>query len=236
MSDPVQAVEARASGKSSWLNFAGPLSPLLKFIMTALALLTLARIGLVVWQWPRVEEVEGLWKVLLFGLRIDIILISYLLLPVVLLMLLLPGRISQGIAWRKICSAWLGFWLVFLVFMETATPPFILQYDLRPNRIFFEYLDHPIEVALTLWGGFKIHLMIALLVSALVIFFARKIFTTTREAGIAWGTKKRLVILPLVLVLLAIGGRSSFDHRPANASTVAFSSDHLVNELSLNSA
>lgn len=214
----------------------GPLRPLLKFLLVATVLLSIARIGLVVWQWPRVAAVDGLWKVLSFGVRMDLILLCYLLMPMALGLFLFPVQLNSRTLLQKISTVWLSFWIVFMVFMETATPPFILQYDLRPNRIFVEYLNHPKEVALTIWGGFKIHLLAALLFTAAMMFFVRRIFRVPAEPVQQWSVGKRLIVFPLVLGLLFLGGRNSFDHRPANPSTAAFSSDHLVNELCLNSA
>lgn len=215
---------------------AGPLLPLLKFLLAASVLLSAARCGLVVWQWPRVAAVDGIWKVLGFGIRMDMILICYLLVPTALGLFLFPVRLNSQSFLQKISAAWLSFWMVFMIFMEAATPPFILQYDLRPNRIFFEYLNHPKEVALTIWGGFRIHLLVAMLLTTVTIFLVRRIFRPPVKPVQQWNFGKRLVVFPLVLVLLLIGGRNSFDHRPANPSTAAFSSDHLVNELCLNSA
>lgn len=215
---------------------AGPLRPLLKFLLVALALLSFARLGLVLWLWPRVAAVDGMWKVLGYGIRMDMILICYLLVPIALGQLLFPGGLDNRSLWPKISRVWLSFWIVFMVFMETATPPFILQYDLRPNRIFVEYLNHPQEVALTIWGGFRTQLLLALLLTTAMLFVVRRLFREPLMPTQRWGLGKRLVVFPLVLCLLLIGGRNSFDHRPANPSTAAFSSDHLVNELCLNSA
>lgn len=215
---------------------AGPLLPLVKFLGVALWLLSLARFGLVIWQWPRVATVDGVWKVLGYGIRMDLILICYLLMPIALGLFLFPTLLNRNSLGQKISAAWLSFWLVFMVFMEAATPPFILQYDVRPNRIFVEYLNHPKEVALTIWGGFRIQLLFALLLTTAVIFGARRLFRVPVVPVARWGLGKRLVVFPMVLCLLLIGGRNSFDHRPANPSTAAFSSDHLVNELCLNSA
>jgi phosphoglycerol transferase MdoB-like AlkP superfamily enzyme len=214
----------------------GPLRPLLKFLVVATSLLSFTRLGLVIWQWPRVQAVDGFWKVLGYGIRMDMILICYLLVPVALGLFLFPVRLNSRSFWQKVFSAWLSFWIVFMVFMEAATPSFIQQYDLRPNRLFVEYLNHPKEVALTIWGGFRTQLLIALLLTAVMVAVVRRIFWPPVVPVRQWGLGKRLVVFPLVFCLLLIGGRNSFDHRPANPSTAAFSSDHLVNELCLNSA
>ncbi len=221
---------------SGCIKKSGPLRPLLLFLVVSLFLLSLARLGLSVWQWPRVVAVKGIWQVLGFGVRMDLILVSYLLIPVALGLFLSPVRLNSNSIGQKICSIWLTFWISFMVFMETATPPFVLQYDVRPNRIFVEYLNHPKEVFLTLWGGFKVYLLAAFLLTAVMIFLVRKVFRAPLEPVPRWSISKRLVVFPLVLCLLFIGSRSSFDHRPANPSTAAFASDHLINELGLSSA
>ncbi len=40
--------------------------------------------------------------------------------------------------------------------MELATPAFILQYDVRPNRLFIEYLKYPKEVFIDLMVWFSL--------------------------------------------------------------------------------
>ena len=219
-----------------WSRRLGPLRPILVFIGLSLLLLGLSRIGLILWQWPRVAEVEGLWPVLGFGLRMDMILISYLLMPLAVGMFLFPPVLIRTQVWRWICTFWLTLSLTALVFMETATPPFIQQYDVRPNRVFVEYLNHPKEVGMTLWGGYKVELLLSLLALLVIIGFGKRIFSRASLQSQGWSWKKRLLVFPLIACLLFIFARSSFEHRPANASTAAFSSDHLVNELGISSA
>lgn len=52
----------------------------------------------------------------------------------------------------------------------------------------------------------------------------------------SWGVVARLLVTPLVALLVFGGARSSLGHRPANASSVAFSTDQLVNSLLLSSS
>ncbi|HKJ04696.1 MAG TPA: LTA synthase family protein [Geopsychrobacteraceae bacterium] len=221
---------------NKWSIRLGPLRPILTFIGLSLLLLGLSRIGLIVWQWSRVAEVDGLWSVLGFGLRMDMVLISYFLMPLALGMFLLPPFLLRTLVWRWICTLWLTLSLTVLVFMETATPPFIQQYDVRPNRVFVEYLNHPKEVGMTLWGGYKIELLISLVVLLMIVGVGKRLFAPASLQSQGWSWRKRLLVFPLIACLLFLFARSSFEHRPANASTAAFSSDHLVNELGISSA
>mgnify|MGYP000465585051 CR=1 FL=1 len=123
---------------SNWQIF-GPYQLFIKVMLTGLVILSLFRMGLVVWQWERVSAVTDLWTMFVQGVRADLIIIAMLISPIALLIPLLINR------WAWPFSKWLLLiWsiviLTFLVFMEISTPAFIMQYDLRPNRLFVEYL------------------------------------------------------------------------------------------------
>ncbi|STY61269.1 Uncharacterised protein [Mannheimia haemolytica] len=47
-----------------------------------------------------------------------------------------------GSIWQTVLRIWLTVGSVFILFMEVATPNFIETFDLRPNRLFIEYLVH----------------------------------------------------------------------------------------------
>jgi phosphoglycerol transferase MdoB-like AlkP superfamily enzyme len=111
----------------------------------------------------------------------------------------------------------------------------VAQYDSRPNRLFFEYLDHPREVFSTLLASYKLPLFLAAVLVALAAWGAWKGTRLLARSAQPWGWKKRLAVFPVVLLLLFAGARSSFGHRPANLSTAAFSNDSLVNQLGVSS-
>ncbi len=213
----------------------GPLGPLVAFFIIALFFLGFARLGLVGWLWGRVESVDGLWRVLGYGIRMDVLLLSMFMAVPTLGSLLLPDGKKVGRIWKVSLTLWLTATAVFLVFMEVSTPSFISQYDSRPNRLFIEYLNHPREVFSTLWAAYKANLFIAAILVAFTCWGMWTLNLRMVNGAGRWGLKARILILPLALGLLFIGARSSFDHRPANPSTAAFSSDHLVNELGLSS-
>lgn len=58
-----------------------------------------------------------------------------------------------GSIWQTVLRIWLTVGSVFILFMEVATPNFIETFDLRPNRLFIEYLVHPREVFTMLING-----------------------------------------------------------------------------------
>lgn len=213
----------------------GPLAPVAGFLFYALILLSCSRLLLIAWQWPRVVAVDGLWPVLAFGLRFDIIVSCWIITLPVLVSLLLPAWKPLQRLWRPFEAAWLALCAGLLIYMEVATPSFINQYDTRPNRIFFEYLKYPKEVFLTLWADYKLQLFLGAFLLVLAVFLVWKLCRGLQAELIVWRWWVSLLVLPLVGILIFLGARSSLAHRPANISVAAFSTDQLVNRLGVSS-
>ena len=213
----------------------GPLYPFFRHALLLIMLLSLSRLLLSLWQWDRIGDPERLLTVMGYGLRFDVLVISLLWFVPAVLLLLLPRQPLLAAIDTGIARAWLILSTLLILFLELATPAFIDQYDTRPNRLFFEYLDSPGEVLRTSVLEYPWHVGLALLVMALfTVYLLRR--SRRWFAGLEpWPLWLRLLLLPVLVALLFIGGRSSFDHRPANASTAAFTNDQLVNKLGLNS-
>jgi len=86
----------------------------------------LSRIGLALWHLDRVNDSSGWLSILFNGLRIDIATLSSLLVVPAFLSCFFAGNTPLGKAWLFFVRIWivLGLWL--LVYMELATPPFIM--------------------------------------------------------------------------------------------------------------
>ncbi|WP_240221516.1 LTA synthase family protein [Rheinheimera hassiensis] len=213
----------------------GPYRYLIRTAVLGLVLLSLSRLALVLWQFDRVEGTALLFDVLVQGIRADIIVVSlFLVLPV----LLIPLASVRGLnkVWFQFSYLWCLLALVLLVFMELATPAFILQYDVRPNRLFVEYLKYPKEVLSTLWFGFRWPLVFGLVATLLLTWLMRRIFRSGKCTLQSWSLEKTLGLWCLALLLLFAGIRSTTDHRPANPAMFAITSDSMVNSLVLSSA
>lgn len=206
-------------------------SQILIFILATLTLLTLSRLALMTWQRRRVSAGQAWLPVLLGGLRIDANLTAMFAgLP-----LLLAPWVGHLPLAQTLTGLWLqGAWLL-IVLLELSTPQFIDEYDIRPNRLYIAYLDHPREVFTMLWRGYKIVLLLAGLgmlgFGALGhTLFAAPWFVLPDAA--LW-LKPLLSLLAALAAFLAI--RGTLKHRPINPSTVACCGDALVNSLALNS-
>ncbi|MBT4196883.1 MAG: sulfatase-like hydrolase/transferase [Gammaproteobacteria bacterium] len=212
-----------------------PVYPFIRYGLLLLGLLALSRLLLIAWQFERVGDIENALTVLLFGLRFDVIVICILWFFPALILLLLPQHNILAAIQTGFSKFWLMLSTILIVFLEISTPAFIDQYDTRPNRIFFEYLETPVEVLKTSIYEYPWHFVAATILLFLLIrylsTFNRQIFQGLKP----WPVLSRIIALPLLILLLVMGARSSFDHRPANPSTAAFSNDQLVNKLGLSS-
>ena len=212
----------------------GPYAPLIVMFISGLVFLSLTRLGLVVWKWERVQATGELCQILLQGVRVDVIQLG--------LLAIIPVLLSPVLATRKFFNVWrvFTFWwvllsLVLLVFLEAATPGFILEYDVRPNRIFVEYLKYPHEVFGMLWQGFKPELFFGLLMTMIAFALVARLLKPWREAEAKWASPAVWLVWPLILVLTVFGIRSTLTHRPANPALFAITQDSMVNSLILNS-
>ncbi len=209
-------------------------APIVVMLIVGLVILSASRFGLVLWKSERVLATGQLFAIFLQGIRVDIIQLCLLsLIPVLLLPIFAITQWWRS--WQWFTYVWVTLAIVLLVFLEVSTPGFINEYDVRPNRIFVEYLKYPNEVASMLWVGFRIHIFAALIFIALTHYAMHGLMRPWLKTQITWSVKKSLITWPLVFILVALGIRSTLGHRPANPALFAITADSMVNSLVLNS-
>ncbi|MBO9489689.1 LTA synthase family protein [Endozoicomonas sp. G2_1] len=187
------------------------------------------------WQSERIDSDVWLYMITQ-GIRVDISSLAYLLAIPVLISSIswLIGKGTKFTYW--FCKVWLVTMLATLVYLEVLTPTFINEYDLRPNRLFIEYLIYPKQVFSMLWTGYKLEIALSTLALIATAGVGIKLFKRH------WGQTNRLniclklLVVAALMVAMCIGARSSFGHRPMNPAMVSFSTDHLLNDLVLNSS
>ena len=221
----------------AWTGVAARLRPVLGFFLLGLLVLGASRAGLSLWRHAEVAEVGGWGRVFVQGLRVDVATLCLLLVPPALVLLLAPaqGAPARWIRWAM--AAWLTTAIALLVFLELATPGFMDEYGLRPNRTFLEYLVYPKEVFSTLLKGRTLSIAVTtVLMLVLVPLCWRLARRWLAPAGAAkGGLFARVLVAVAVLLLGALGVRSTLGHRPMNPAMIAFSSNPTVNVLPLNS-
>ncbi|WP_419570788.1 LTA synthase family protein [Rheinheimera sp.] len=220
--------------KNTLALLCGPYLYLIKMILLGLALLSASRIGLVLWQSERVLAVADVGQIFLQGVRADLILLCLLAALPVLLALPLAQPRWQNV-WFKATYLWSLLALVAVVFLELSTPAFLQQYDIRPNRLYIEYLKYPKEVFSTLWQGFRSVLIAGVAATLAVGYGLSRLLKTAPDVQNIGSLKARLLLWPLMVLLVFAGIRSTTDHRPANPAFFAITSDAMVNSLVINS-
>jgi phosphoglycerol transferase MdoB-like AlkP superfamily enzyme len=213
----------------------GPYSCVFGFMLIGLVTLGLSRAALIGWQWQRVDIADSLLSMLLQGARSDLITLAMFAAPTVVLVpfFLAARRMSW---WIRIACAWLTFSLIAILFLELATAPFLAEYDMRPNRLFVEYLAYPREVSAMLWGGYRGSLAVIAAILGTAGWLIGRHFKQYAATSNAWRASAVMLIWPVAVLLLFAMIRSSFQHRPANLATFAFCDDAMVNSLVANSA
>jgi phosphoglycerol transferase MdoB-like AlkP superfamily enzyme len=204
-------------------------------LLIGLVVLSLSRIALVAWQWDRVDATAIPITVFVQGVRADLILLGYFVtFPLLLAPLLAYPNLAR--LWRIVTVAWGTIALIFILFMELSSPQFIMQYDVRPNRLFIEYLAYPQEVFATLWNGFRTAVVAGI---GLTVGFGLLFFNLLKHASAhtrMWPAKKLLLVWPFLCVIVLMQIRSTTGHRPANPAFFALTGDSMVNSLIINSA
>ncbi|HQE33801.1 MAG TPA: LTA synthase family protein [Flavobacterium alvei] len=209
------------------------LKPIFNFLFIGLFITTLSRIFLFFLFQERVSQTPNYWHIFPIGLRMDLILLCYILFLPTLLICLFPDALLKKI--RVFFTIYFVLFLSLILFMELATPNFIGQYDTRPNQLFIEYLIYPKEVIQLLYKGYLLSIIATFIIITAFIYVLikrrKKLFGIVPSAY-----KTKLILFPLIAFLLFFGARSSLtSKRPINSSNAIFSTDQLTNCMGLNS-
>jgi len=176
---------------------------------------------------------ENYWLSFLYGLKMDTMVASMLLIIPLIVLSFSPKALA------KVANIFLRVYFIlvfgFIIYIENATFPFFRQYDVRPNFKFVEYLEYPVEVFNMIIADYKLALGVAFVMIGLFIW---GFWRNTKESFLPVFQqpllKRALLFFPLA-ILLFIGIRSSFGHRPANISDAMYSSNRILNEVTKNS-
>ncbi|WP_198304661.1 LTA synthase family protein [Arcobacter vandammei] len=208
---------------------------LFKVYLLFVALFLLGRAFFYLIYFNRLSDISFSESLLTFvyGLRMDTISIFIILVIPTIFLALSPKIFSKYIS--KFLNFYILAFLVITLFIESASFPFFAQYDLRPNYLFIEYLEYPKEVASLLFKDYKFEFIAAFI----LIFITIKIYLKSNfikfEKVFEQNYLSRVALLLPILLILFIGIRSSFGHRPVNISDALYSTNRVINEITKNS-
>ncbi len=170
----------------------------------------------------------------LVGLRFDLIITSYMVLPLVL-GLLLPNGLGE----RRLARLWLLVTGGIVLLLGVSEPEFYHQFHTRLNSLAFQYLkEDPATVSSMIWHGFPVvrYLLLWALLLGLLTWGLSLVDRWTRKFGQiypAWWL--RLPVFLLCAFLVALGARGTLRHGAPLRWGDAFHSQNLfANHLALN--
>ncbi|VAY87199.1 Phosphoglycerol transferase I [hydrothermal vent metagenome] len=210
------------------------LTKLSKYYLYMIIVFFIGRLSLFIIYFDKLQNSDtNYWLTFIYGLRMDTIVASTLLIIPMFLLTLSPTII------KNFTNLFLKYYflivLSFLIYMEVATFPFIAQYDVRPNYLFVEYLVYPKEVFSMIFAEYKFALSVAFMLIVSFIYYYLKYIKDSFTEIFNTSYLKRIALFIPLLLLLFIGIRSSFGHRGANISDAMYSSNRTVNEITKNS-
>ncbi len=208
---------------------------LLKVYLIFAAIFFIGRLLFFIIFYERFAEIpffEALFT-FIYGILMDTIVISVILVIPTIILTLSPKLFSKFIS--KLLNIYILAFLVFAIFIECASFPFFLQYDLKPNYLFLEYLEYPKEVGSLMFKDYKLELFLTFILILITIKLFTKYKFLNFESVFEQNYLSRVLILLPILLILFLGIRSSFGHRPVNISDALYSTNRVLNEVTKNS-
>ncbi|MFZ2889171.1 LTA synthase family protein [Sulfuricurvum sp.] len=211
------------------------LRELLKIYFLFITLFFLGRLSLYGLYFDRLGDISFAESLLsfMYGLKLDTMTTSIILIIPALLLAITPQVFAKYVG--RFISGYVLFFLLVALYIENATFPFVAQYDVRPNYLFIEYLKYPQEVVSMILKEYPMQLAVALGMLIIMGWGYLRFSPLRLIEAIQTPLWKRLLLFPLVVVVLFIGIRSSFGHRPANISDALYSTNRMANEIAKNS-
>ncbi len=203
--------------------------------MVFMVLFAVSRALLLARNWPLAADIPGaeLAKAFLVGARFDLVMSSYVLVPMVLGMFL-PAGLSRRSWW----NSWLAIVAVVFSFLAALELDFYKEFHARLNSLVFQYVkEDPKTVLNMLWFGFPVlrYLLLTVVLAALSIAALRWVDRRTHWPARTKSYRRRL-LLTLVSALVITGcARGTFRSGSPLRWGDAFFGQHLfANHLALN--
>ncbi len=170
----------------------------------------------------------------LVGLRFDLAICSYLLMPLFLALLILRGRKKR---WALLPF---GALVAALMLMGVAEAEFYREFESRFNALVFEYLSHPTIVGGMIWDGYPVggYLALWMFLACLWGFglwrLQRRLLAAPQSGNNPRAVLLRVMGSTVLLTLMVFASRGGFQHEPLRWGDAFFSDAPFANHLALN--
>ncbi|MGZ5623286.1 MAG: LTA synthase family protein [Methylobacter sp.] len=204
-------------------------SIVLLFLLINLTTFALLRVALLIKQLPDIDSpVYQIALAFLIGLVHDLAFFSYLLIPFVFYLLVLPNRIYQSKIHKTIAISVFIACLYGLFFIEVSEWTFWDEFGVRFNFIAVDYLIYTHEVVNNIIESYPLGKLLSgiLVVTVMCFLFVRKALFNTFNANEAF--LPRLKMSGALLLLPAIS------YAAVGSSWYQFSTNTYLNELAAN--
>ncbi|HPQ19277.1 MAG TPA: sulfatase-like hydrolase/transferase [bacterium] len=175
-----------------------------------------------------------LFKAFYIGLRFDVVICSYVLAPLIIILPLFEKKFIKEVIIKKIIFYYFIFTGFILFYFSITEIFFFKEFGQRYNHLAVEYLIYPREVFTNI---FQYYPVISVTIGIIIVyFFISKLFKkfVYSTTFFSFNFLKRTILWIILLCIIFIGMRNSFDHRPINIVLSYFSKNQLLNEVSLN--
>lgn len=205
--------QTKALGRFSHLwpevFFVGGLYGVLMLLFALLRFVLLWRNATLAGQVPSDLLLRSFWV----GARFDLAISSYLLIPLLLALLILPR-------FRRLLLSCFAVIVGALLFMGVTEVEFYREFESRFNNLVFEYLGHPKIVAGMIWDGYPVVryvLLWMLLATILVVsmgLFYRWFLQSQRPVTSSRQSLLRIMGTVVALTLMVFFSRGGFGSSP----------------------
>ncbi|BCR06351.1 hypothetical protein DESUT3_34200 [Desulfuromonas versatilis] len=179
---------------------------------------------------PTGELLQSFWV----GLRFDLAIGSYLLIPLFLALLLLRGRA------KSLVLVPFSLLAAALLLLGVAEAEFYREFESRFNALVFEYLSHPATVGGMIWDGYPVvrYLLLWALLAALFLWsvgrLRRRFLVGCESPATPRAALLRTMGATVMLTLMVFASRGGFASEPLRWGDAFFSGSTFANHLALN--
>ncbi len=170
------------------------------------------------------------------GVRFDVVVLSYIFIPLFILSHLPLISMDRFKPTRVIIQTVLLVCLSLIFFLSLVDIEYFGEFGTRLSHWALEYLDQPDMVWYAMWSGYPVTFYLLLwgaitfVLVFLVIKISKKIFVQKRREEIAL----RFIYFILILALLLLGARGRWQLAPIDWGLAYFSPHGFANQLALN--
>lgn len=221
--------------KTANIKFNRGIYPVLFFFVLSVVLFMLSRTALLIWHSEGTEN--HIFDIYKYGLLYDVS-INCSMYAAVFLICILTNFLNRVPAFLIVLQKiLLSLVITVQLLLEISTPSFIVEYGVRPNHIYVEYLIYPKEVVSTLVNGHLAESLFCIVICIVAFILFYKLSSKLYRNYTTIRVKKSLLCLVLAIVAIPYGIRGTItDHKPLNPSNSSFCTSPLGNTIPVNSA